>query len=95
MTYRRHILEGLLYLLFPHVGLAVWISERVSPACSGVLAATYGLLLGYLIFIDRPVFSYHLSDLILVLLTLYIALPGLFFLARSFDGEDEDDNSGY
>ncbi|WP_157230840.1 hypothetical protein [Kiloniella laminariae] len=95
MTSRQQIFEGLLYLLFPHVGISVWISERISPMASGILAAVYALLLSYLIFIDRPLFSYHFSSLSLVLLTLYIALPGLFFLARSFDGEDEEDNSGY
>ena len=85
MALKKRLLDLFLLLAFPHVCLSVWISERIPPALSATLATAYAVGLGYLIFIDQPAFYYQLTQFWLLILAVYAALPGLFFLARGFD----------
>ncbi|WP_419904665.1 hypothetical protein [Kiloniella sp.] len=85
MAIKQVLINLLLLLTFPHVCISVWISERIPPALSAVIAASFALLLGYLVFFDKPDIYYQLTEFWLLVLTAYLALPGLFFLARGFD----------
>ena len=85
MVIKQRIIDLLLLITFPHVCISVWISERIPPALSAVIAASFALFMGYLIFFDKPDIYYQLNEFWLLILTAYLSLPGLFFLARGFD----------
>ncbi|MFD2205519.1 hypothetical protein [Kiloniella antarctica] len=93
MAFKQKLIDLFLLLTFPHVCLSVWISERIPPTLSAVIATSFAVLIGYLIFFDKPDIYYQLNEIWFLLLTAYLALPGLFFLARGFDkgGFDKDE----
>ncbi|WP_421781818.1 hypothetical protein [Kiloniella litopenaei] len=85
MISKQRLLDLFLLVLFPHLCLSVWISERVTPMTSMILTILYAGGICYFLFVDQPAIYYQLTQFWLLVTTVYVALPGLFFLARSFD----------
>ncbi len=85
MIFKQRLLDLFLLLLFPHLCLSVWVSERISPTLSIIITVLYAGGICYFLFINQPGFYYQLTQFWLLLITVYAALPCLFFLARGFD----------
>ncbi|WP_417454481.1 hypothetical protein [Kiloniella sp.] len=85
MISKQHFLDLFLLVLFPHLCLSVWVSERVTPAISMILTILYAAGICYFLFVNQPDIYYQLTQFWLLVATVYAALPCLFFLARSFD----------